>query len=133
MMVATEQLSGTLQTLVDARLDTIDRMLMGQVPRQERLAIVREVEAQIFELLQERPGGELERQDVLAVLARLDPPEAYLPEARGAEPAPARRETRARAAPPVRPGDCKAPKVSGILGLLSIALLFLSILGYFIA
>ena len=49
-------LSESLQALVDSRLDTIDRMLMGRVPRQDRLSIVREVEAQVFDLLQERDG-----------------------------------------------------------------------------
>ena len=86
MTTAAIELSGSLQALVDSRLDTIDRMLMGRVPRQDRLAIVREVEAQVFELLQERGAEELTREDVLAVLARLDPPEAYLPEEKGIEP-----------------------------------------------
>ncbi len=78
--IATSPLSETLQSLVDARLDTIDRMLLGRVNRHDRLAIVREVESQIFDLLQGRDPGPLDRDDVLAVLARLDPPEAYLPE-----------------------------------------------------
>src|SRR3954470_8508165 len=70
----------SLQALIDSRLDTIDRMLLGRLPRGERLEVVREVESQVFELLQERGGDEPTREDVLAVLARLDPPEAYLPE-----------------------------------------------------
>ena len=69
-----------MQALVDARLDTIDRMLLGRVARQDRLAIVREVESQIHDLLGEPRPRPLDRDDVLAVLARLDPPEAYLPE-----------------------------------------------------
>jgi len=75
-------LAPALQSLVDARLDAIDRMLLGQVSRQERLDVVGEVEGRIHELLRERlgAGGEPSRDDVLAVLARLDPPEAYLPE-----------------------------------------------------
>src|SRR5271166_2166973 len=76
----------SLQTLIDSRLDTIDRMLLGRLPRSERLEIVREVESQIFELLQERGADEPTREDVLAVLARLDPPEAYLPEELEREP-----------------------------------------------
>ena len=78
--IAETRLSADLQGLVDARLDTIDRMLLGRVDRQDRLAIVREVEGQIFELLAGRDAGTLDRDDVLAVLARLDPPEAYLPD-----------------------------------------------------
>ena len=104
MTVDTAQVSEALQTLIDARLDTVDRMLLGRVPRQDRLAIVREVESQIFELLPTHGDGELGRDDVLAVLARLDPPEAYLPEA-GEGGAPtvrtpaAARPTTARSAP----------------------------------
>ena len=81
MTVATAPISDSLQTLVDSRLDTIDRMLLGRVSRQDRLAIVREVESQIHELLYDRGSDELTREDVLAVLARLDPPEAYIPDA----------------------------------------------------
>ena len=80
MMVATTQVTESLQTLIDSRLDTIDRMLLGRLPRSERLEVVREVEGQIHELLGERGSDDLTREDVLAVLARLDPPEAYLPE-----------------------------------------------------
>ena len=50
MMVDTVQLSDSLQALIDSRLDTVDRMLLGRLSRQDRLAIVREVESQIHEL-----------------------------------------------------------------------------------
>jgi hypothetical protein len=122
MTVATAQLSESLQSLIDARLDTIDRMLLGRVGRQERLDIVREVEAQVFELLQGRDPEELSRDDVLAVLARLDPPEAYIQEESAEEPVPARNRFRARNSAPVRKGDPKIAKLSGILGLVTIAL-----------
>jgi hypothetical protein len=129
MMLTTDtiELSGSLQALVDSRLDTIDRMLMGRMPRQERLAIVREVEAQIFDLLQERAVEELTREDVLAVLARLDPPEAFLPEVTEAgETAPSRRPSGPRPVQPPRKGDRKIAKVSGILGLIVLTLILLS-------
>ena len=45
MTTTTAQLSESLQILIDSRLDTIDRMLLGRVSRQDRLAIVREVES----------------------------------------------------------------------------------------
>ena len=41
MTVAAVHLSGSVQTLIDSRLDTIDRMLLGRLSRQDRLAIVR--------------------------------------------------------------------------------------------
>ncbi|MEW4569082.1 hypothetical protein AB1L88_14555 [Tautonia sp. JC769] len=73
-------LDASLQGLIDARLDTIDRMLVGRVPRADRLAIAREVEAQIFDQLAGQAPDGIGRDEVLAVLGRLDPPEAYLPE-----------------------------------------------------
>ena len=128
MSVATTELSRSTQHLIDSRLDTIDRMLLGRVSRQERLEIVREVEAQIFEQLHERGADELSREDVLAVLGRLDPPEAYLPEEAGeAGPVPPRISSRPRAgrSQPVRKGDPPGAKVSGILSLVAMALILL--------
>ena len=43
-------MSEACQSLIDARLDTIDRMLIGQVPRSDRTAIIGEIESQIHEL-----------------------------------------------------------------------------------
>jgi hypothetical protein len=128
-------LSGSLQTLVDSRLDTIDRMLLGRVPRQDRLAIVREVESQIFDLLGEREGQDIDRDDVLAVLARLDPPEAYLPDVEGeaqAEPLAPRRPAAHRAgrASTAPKGDPRVARASGILGLSALGLVMLSPLIY---
>jgi hypothetical protein len=85
-VTASIHVSESLQTLIDCRLDTIDRILLGRLPRSERVEIAREVESQIFELLGERNSDELTREDVLAVLARLDPPEAYLPDEARSEP-----------------------------------------------
>ncbi len=127
-------LSESLQALVDSRLDTIDRMLMGRVPRQDRLSIVREVEAQVFDLLQERDGETTTREDVLAVLARLDPPEAYLPEEMDVEPRSSRMtHPSSRAVPSLRTGDPRIAKLSGILGLLTTSVVLLSPLDYLIA
>ncbi|WP_337175846.1 hypothetical protein [Paludisphaera sp.] len=90
------------RALIDARLDAIDRALLGRVSRAERLDVVGEVESRIDELLRERcgPGAEPSRDDVLAVLARLDPPEAYL----GDEPA---------SSPPILREPNVAPRMSG--------------------
>jgi hypothetical protein len=120
----------SLQTLIDSRLDTIDRMLLGRLPRGERLEIVREVESQIFELLQERGSDEPSREDVLAVLARLDPPEAYLPEEGVSAPAyePGARAAAARrdlAAPrPAMPHpDSRMAAAGGVVGIAMFPLL----------
>jgi hypothetical protein len=118
MMIATEPLSASLQTLIDSRLDTIDRMLLGRVARADRLAIVRDVESQIFELLQGRAeAGELGRDDVLAVLATLDPPEAYLPEGPDGETGRVDATTRRQFASPARAVGPGTGKAGGILGL----------------
>jgi hypothetical protein len=133
MTVATHrrvQLSTALQDLIDSRLDTIDRMLLGRVGRGERLAIVREVESQIGELLEERDTDELSREDVLAVLGRLDPPEAYLADGLESEReaevrTPVRQPRRA-----ARKGDQGVARASGFLGLGGLFALMLLILSY---
>ncbi len=137
MSVATTDLSRSTQHLIDSRLDTIDRMLLGRVSRQERLEIVREVEAQIFEQLHERGADEFSREDVLAVLGRLDPPEAYLPEDGGDHgPVPSRRSLGQRVGrvEPARGGHLRIARASGILGLVVMGLIMLGIpLAYGIA
>ena len=125
--IAETRLSADLQGLVDARLDTIDRMLLGRVDRQDRLAIVREVEGQISELLAGRDGGSLDRDDVLAVLARLDPPEAYLPdEAAPARPQSARAPVAPRVLVPAREVQgLRVDLTAGVLGIASMAVIIL--------
>ena len=129
MMVAEDTLPETLQSLVDARLDTIDRMLLGRVPRADRTAIVREVEAQIHELLAERPSGEVDRDQVLSALARLDPPEAYLPEDDGSGgPTIVRRPTPPRPVGLTQDPGPRMDRIGGIMGLVALSLGLLSAL-----
>ena len=125
MTVATAQISESLQMLIDSRLDTIDRMLLERLSRQERLAIVTEVESQIHELLHANDAYELTREDVLAVLARLDPPEAYLAEEAGTAIGAARQTTASRLSSSTPDGDRKAGRVSGILGLVALTLVLI--------
>jgi hypothetical protein len=124
-------LSESLQSLVDSRLDTIDRILLGRVSRAERVAIVREVESQIGELLGEREVEDLTREDVLAVLARLDPPEAYLPDDLEHDARAAIRTSVARPLQPPPRRNNGVSRASGILGLvgLSLALMFVPMAG----
>jgi hypothetical protein len=132
MTVTTAQISDSLQTLIDSRLDTIDRMLLGRIPRQDRLAIVREVESQIYELLQAHDSEELTREDVLAVLARLDPPEAYIPDETESERPPVHRTVRTRERSPAVKDESKVGRASGILGLTALAVMLLFPLDYFL-
>ena len=122
---ASSHISESLQTLIDCRLDTIDRMLLGRMPRSERVEIVREVESQIFELLGERNSDELTRDDVLAVLGRLDPPEAYLPDEARSEPLPRRGAATPILREPRRAGDSWTGKASGILGITMLVVLLM--------
>ena len=127
MSIAMPTVSESAQVLIDARLDTIEQTLFGRMPRSERLTIVREVESQIHELLAERGVEEASREDVLAVLGRLDPPEAYISDEEpvGAE--------RVRRSPVTRPSAVSAPIArgrvdrvaitGGILGLCGLVML----------
>jgi hypothetical protein len=138
MTVATDEriyLSESLQKLIDSRLETIERMLLGRVARAERIAIVREVESQIHELLGERETDELSREDVLSVLARLDPPEAYLGEDAPTDlPSPQTRSPVRTAVRSVHHEKFRVARASTILGLLALSSAFVLLpLGYVIA
>lgn len=133
MTTATVRLPEALQSLVDSRLDTIDRMLLGRVPRHDRVAIVGEVEAQIYELLAGRDADDLSREDVLAVLARLDPPEAYLPDETGGERGSRRMPEVHRPTVPRERGTPGIAKASGVLGAVSLSMIALFVLLYCVA
>lgn len=118
-------LSQTALALIESRLNTIERLLLDRVPRQDRLAIVQEVESQIHHLLESRGSENPTTDDVLAVLAKLDPPEAYLGEASstaGPAQAAARRPRPSRTSPsaserPEAPGSEALSRASGFVGL----------------
>ena len=122
------------QSLIDARLDTIERMLLGQVPRADRLAIVRDVESQIHDLLAERNADDTDRDAVIAALGRLDPPEAYLPDEAGDSPRQARPPGEYRPAQPLRvvarladpAKQATTGRVGGIVGIMAWVFLLLA-------
>jgi hypothetical protein len=124
-VTASIHVSESLQTLIDCRLDTVDRMLLGRLPRSERVEIVREVESQIFELLGAQNNDELTREDVLGVLGRLDPPEAYLPDEPRNEPLARRGAATALTRQPLRAQNTWTGKASGILGITMFVMLLL--------
>ena len=127
----TGPLDDPAQALIDSRLDTIDRLLLGQVSRADRQAIVREVEAQIYDHLAGRDPGHSDRDAAIAALAQLDPPEAFLPDEPRATPrppvppAPRRPVDSGRHA--ARPAGAIAGRVGGVLGVVSVVLLGLAI------
>lgn len=76
--MTTATLSPALRALIDERLDGIERVLRrARTPRPERQEILDSVENQILEMLAKRAADEPTRRDLFAVLAELDPPEAY--------------------------------------------------------
>lgn len=75
----TTGISGELREIVDARLDYVERALMSKgMGRGERREILAAIEDQILVMLGNIDGDEPTRDDLLRVLAQLDPPEAYL-------------------------------------------------------
>jgi len=72
------ELAPSIQKLIDARLDNIDRALLStDIGRYERRQVVCAVEDQIMELVSRIDRDEPSRDDILRILASLDPPEAY--------------------------------------------------------
>ncbi|MFO0960466.1 MAG: hypothetical protein U0800_24035 [Isosphaeraceae bacterium] len=125
------RLPEALQGLIDARLDTIDRMLLGRLPRGERMAIVGQVEEQLHEMLGEHQGEDWSREDILEILGRLDPPEAYLPESgetgMPSTPMPASRPiARAGTIPARRSEGTRQARLGGVLGIIALVLALLA-------
>ena len=114
------ELNPDFRNLIDARLDAIEQILLRvQVSYSERRHIVGEVETQIFELLSRR-GETFTREDVVAVLNSLDPPESYIPEEFRGRLAQATIE-----AVPVKPRGPRVSKVAvGSAILVALLLLF---------
>ena len=113
------ELAPSLQRLIDARLDSIDRALLStDSSRAERRQIVAAIEDQIQELIT-RLGNDPTREDILKILASLDPPEAYGWSSAAVEldqQLPARSN---RIAPP---SNCELPCKANALAIISICL-----------
>ena len=78
-MSATTTQGSEIQRMIDCRLDTLDRLLIGSgVSRAERVDVVQSVEDQIHELVDRKSNGDPTREVVVEVLGELDPPEAYV-------------------------------------------------------
>lgn len=115
------------QMLIDSRLETIERMLMGRVPRADRLAIIEEVELQIYELIGDRDPDLITAEDIVEILRQLDPPEAYLTnddigvESRTtSQPMPRFELDAMHSVQPLHTGG----RMGGIMGICSIGLIF---------
>ncbi len=69
------------QQCIDEHLDAIDDALRSNgISRSERQHVLDDVQTQILEMLADRCEGAPNEQDVVAVLAELDPPESYAEE-----------------------------------------------------
>jgi uncharacterized membrane protein len=128
------ELAPSLQKLIDARLDNIDRALLStDTSRYERRQIVSAVEDQIQELVSRNDKDEHSREDILRILASLDPPEAFGSGSmqQAYEPRPHRTVTKLE---PSRSSNSIEPKGS-ILAIVSVtlgALSFVAILSVFV-
>jgi hypothetical protein len=70
--------SPAMQQSIDAHLDAVEQALArGGASRHERQRVTEDLELQIREMLAARAGERPTEADVRAVLAELDPPEAY--------------------------------------------------------
>jgi hypothetical protein len=75
----TIEMPATLRQMIDARMDNIERALMTKgMGRGDRRQVLSAIEDQILEMLGQSTDEEPTREDLLRVLAKLDPPEAYL-------------------------------------------------------
>ncbi len=87
-------LRAEVQARLDEHLDSVERALTDAgVSRSERHTICDEVEAQACEMVWQRAEGEPTEQDMRAVLAELDDPEAYREAADPSGPASTARAT----------------------------------------
>ncbi|MDY7011389.1 MAG: hypothetical protein SVV80_11665 [Planctomycetota bacterium] len=78
MMDETNELNRDVRGRIDAHLDAIDAALSAAgMSRSERRSITDDVEAQVLEMLSSRAGPSPTLADTEAVLAELDPAEAY--------------------------------------------------------
>lgn len=74
--------------LIDGHLDAIDRALADSgVSRSERRNVTDDVESQIIQMLGDDDEGDTAVANVKAILAELDPPEAYTAESGSERPA----------------------------------------------
>lgn len=72
------QLSAEAQSLLDAHLDAVERVLLDAgLARSERQAICDEIQAQARDMLEARGAAPPTVEDMRAVLITMDPPESY--------------------------------------------------------
>ncbi len=77
--MTTIEIPSAMRQMIDARLDSVERALMAKgMGRSDRQQILGAIEDQILEMLSQSSDEEPTRDDVLLILAKLDPPEAYM-------------------------------------------------------
>ena len=117
---------------VDAYLDAVRAAQMAAgVPSDEAAGIRDDLRAQIYDMLSARAAGRTPApEDVQAVLAQLEPPEAFGPAGEGGAAAPPRASVPAVAPAPAAPLPAGPPKPkfcrTALLGLLG----FLPVMGF---
>ncbi len=115
--------------LIDCRLDLLDRLLSGLLPRELRLELVRGAEQEILARLAESDIRSPTDQQVLAVLRNCEPPEAILAAVMAENGAStlgnhSRESSAAICLMATRRPLLKTAKMSGAFGAASLVLLF---------
>ncbi|HDY65588.1 MAG TPA: hypothetical protein ENH84_05080 [Phycisphaerae bacterium] len=117
---------------IDAHLDEIDALLQaGGMSRSERKGITDDVEAQILEMLSARAGENPTLADTEAVLAELDPPEAYVDEENLKAAPPTSNRTPPAPTQPIKPRMSVTAIVGCVfagLGVLLVTVIFLLVM-----
>lgn len=114
------------QSLLDCRLDLLDKMLVGVLPRGRRLEFVRGIELRILQQLSALTTGEPTEEQMLAALSQCEPLETVLATALSTARSPAIPQAEAAAALNLlvtpRP-QLKIARIAGFLGVASLLLL----------
>lgn len=122
--------------LLTWRLELLERLLLGVVPRERRLEIVAQTERRMDELLAELKEPQPTEEQLLQILARLDSPEAVLTSAGASlQMGPSNLAPSfghwAAAQPPRRPASRRSLVAAG-LGATSVGLVVLTPLFYYL-
>jgi len=126
MSTANTTATTTTQQLIDQRLDAIDRALLGLLPRNERLGLVAQIEAQVRDAAAANPGFENQLPSAADDENNLDGPHSGSGTGHGPHLFAAHRGGAAQAGKK----RSQLAITAGVLGIVAIGLLFLTPITY---